>query len=80
MIRVPMKQAANARAFALGMQKKNGFVIRRIVWGLMMAAAERREGEEVRGAMISVEKDFQRRSLPKLFDTPPPSTTRDGPL
>lgn len=47
--------AANATAWALGHQQGNGFHVRKVVWGLLMARAEKREGEEIRAAMISVE-------------------------
>lgn len=47
--------AANATAWALGQQQGNGFYVRRVVWGLLMAQAEKREGEEIRAAIISVE-------------------------
>lgn len=49
-----MKRAANAKAWALGHGQRNGFHIRRVVWGLTMAIAERRFGESIRAAVIMV--------------------------
>jgi hypothetical protein len=50
-----LKNAANSSAWALGQQQRNGFHVRRIVWGLFMAKAECREQEEIRAATILVE-------------------------
>jgi hypothetical protein len=47
--------ARNAAAYALGQQERGGFRVRRVVWGRLMARAERREGEEIRRAFILVE-------------------------
>jgi hypothetical protein len=49
-----VRNAANATAWALGEQKRNGFHVRRVVWGLTMARAEKRPGEEIRRAVILV--------------------------
>jgi hypothetical protein len=54
--------AANATAWALGQQRSNGFYVRRVVWGVLMARAEVREGEEIRAAMISVESKGKRKT------------------
>lgn len=56
-----MKHAANARAYALGQQRSNGFHVRKIVWGRLMATAEKRQGEEIRAAIIMVRLPRQRR-------------------
>jgi hypothetical protein len=48
------KHAANYKAWALGEQKWNGFHVRRIVWGLLMARSEKRDGEEIRHANLLV--------------------------
>lgn len=56
-----MKPAANSSAWAIGEQRKNGFHVRRVVWGLLLAQAEMREGEQVRAATVMVEKQFKRR-------------------
>lgn len=56
-----MKRAANAKAWAIGRPQRNGFHARRIVWGLLMAQAERREDEEVRAAILLVEDQYKRR-------------------
>jgi len=63
-----MKCAANSSAWAIGQQRCNGFHVRKVVWGLLMAQCERREGEQVRAAMILVERAFKRRKkiLPEL--------------
>jgi hypothetical protein len=49
-----MKYAANSQSWAIGRQQRNGFHVRRIVWGKLMARSERREGEEIRRASICV--------------------------
>ena len=59
-----LKRAANAKAWALGNQMANGFHIRRIVWGLMMANAEKRIDEEIRAVLLVVEPVLKRRSNP----------------
>jgi hypothetical protein len=48
------KHAANFRAWALGTQMRNGFHVRRIVWGKLMAQMEKRAGEEIRHAELLV--------------------------
>ena len=55
-----MKRAANHQAWALGAQQRNGFHVRRIVWGKLMAREERREGEEIRKAVICVGRKHSR--------------------
>jgi hypothetical protein len=57
-----LMHAANATAWALGQQRCNGFYVRKVVWGLLMAKAEKREGEEIRAAMISVESKGKRKT------------------
>jgi hypothetical protein len=54
--------AANSKAWALGRQQRNGFRVRKVVWGLLMAKAELREGKEIRAATILV---GNRTSAPK---------------
>jgi hypothetical protein len=49
-----MKHAANSSAWAIGSQRRNGFHVRRIVWGLLMAQCECRDGEQVRAATLMV--------------------------
>ena len=56
------KHPSNGDAWAIGVQRSNGFHIRRIVWGLLMAQCERRAGEQVRRATILVERKFKRRA------------------
>lgn len=46
----------NDRAWALGTKQRNGFSVRRIVWGLLMAQCEQRDGEEIRAARLYVER------------------------
>jgi hypothetical protein len=48
--------ASNANAYALGQQRRNGFHVRRVVWGRLMARAEKRDGEEIRRAAIMVNR------------------------
>jgi len=67
-MRIERVYAQNSEAWALGAKRHHGFYVRRVVWGLMMAVAERRSGEEIRKCSIMVEKDPKRRTLPKLFE------------
>jgi len=53
--------AANYEAWALGIQRKTGFHVRRIVWGRVLARAEKREGEEIRHAKIIVSSKYTKR-------------------
>lgn len=53
--------ARNYQAWALGTPQRNGFDVRRVVWGLTMARAERRPGEQIRRAIILVEREHKRR-------------------
>jgi hypothetical protein len=57
-----VKHAANPRAFALGTQRRNGFHVRRVVWGRAMARAEKRDTEEIRKATILVEYKTKQRT------------------
>lgn len=50
-----MKHAANARSYAIGVRKSNGFYVRKVVWGWTLAKVERRQGELIRRAIIMVE-------------------------
>jgi hypothetical protein len=59
-----LKRAANAKAWALGNQMANGFHIRRVVWGLLMANMEKRIDEEIRQVLLIVEPTHKRRSHP----------------
>lgn len=56
------KRPANSDAWAIGEQQKNGFHVRRIVWGLLMAQAEMRNGEQIRKAMLAVEAKHKPRA------------------
>ena len=56
-----MKAARNRNCWALGQQTRSGFNVRRIVWGMTMARSEVREGEEIRAAVIQVERLFKKR-------------------
>jgi len=58
-----LKYAANCTSWAIGRQQPNGFHVRRIVWGLLLAQHEVREGEEIRGAMIQVERAYKPRRI-----------------
>lgn len=49
-----LKHAANSTAWAIGHLERNGFHVRRVVWGKTMARAERRHGEEIRAATIMI--------------------------
>jgi hypothetical protein len=50
------RRPANSRAYAIGFQMQNGFHVRRVVWGRVLARAEKRKGEKIRRAMILVEQ------------------------
>jgi len=62
-----MKHAANYSAWAIGTQIRNGFHVRRVVWGLLLAHHEKREGEEIRAAHITVERQHKTRRAP-IYD------------
>lgn len=49
-----MKGAANAAAWAIGRMSHRGFMVRRVVWGRLMARSEKRPDEQIRRAMIYV--------------------------
>jgi hypothetical protein len=66
-----LKHAANHRAWAIGRQRRNGFHVRKVVWGLLMARSERRDDEEIRAATIMVEAKWIRRHA-KPGDAKPP--------
>lgn len=53
--------AANSPAWAIGTPQRNGFHVRRIVWGLLLAQHEVRDGEQIRAANITVEFEYKRR-------------------
>jgi hypothetical protein len=48
--------AKNAKAWAVGEQRSNGFEVRRVVWGRLAATYERRIGEQIRQVIIMVRK------------------------
>ena len=51
----PFVRAANTDCcYAIGVTMRNGFHVRRVVWGMLMARYERRPGEEIRRAMLGV--------------------------
>ena len=45
----------NAYAWAVGSYSKGAFTVRRIVWGRLLARAERRDGEQIVQAFIVVD-------------------------
>lgn len=55
------KRPSNASAWAIGEQRSNGFHIRRVVWGMLMAQAEKRMDEEIRKITIMVEAQHKYR-------------------
>jgi hypothetical protein len=64
-----MKHAANTSAWALGKPAHNGFHVRRVVWGYLLAKEECRPGEQIRAAKIWVESEYNpRRTLKKIVD------------
>jgi len=53
-------QPVNAKAWAIGRLTKNGrFHVRRIVWGRLLARAEKRDGEIIRAVRILVRSPQQ---------------------
>jgi hypothetical protein len=48
------KIARNGSAYAIGRCDKQGFHVRRVVWGRLLAREEKRDGETVRKAAIFV--------------------------
>lgn len=48
------RHAANAKAWALGQHVRNGFRVRRVVWGRALAREEKRDGENIRRAIILI--------------------------
>lgn len=48
-------KTANYRAWVVGKQRRDGFHIRRVLWGRALARAECRPGEEIRRAVVIVE-------------------------
>lgn len=53
--RLGLRRATNSDAWAIGGVTSSGqFRIRRIVWGLTLAEVERRDGEEIRKALVLV--------------------------
>lgn len=62
------KRPSNASAWAIGEQRVNGFHIRRVVWGMLMAQAEKRMGEEIRKItmMVEAQHKYRQNQLPEL--------------
>jgi hypothetical protein len=46
--------AANRDAWAIGTPRRNGFQVRRIVWGRALARIEKRDDEQIRRARLLV--------------------------
>ena len=49
-----MVNAANAWAWAIGKPVRSGFKVRRVLWGRALARKEKRDGEQVRRAIVVV--------------------------
>ncbi len=64
------RNAANRDAWAIGQSCAQGFSVRRIVWGRLMAQCEKREGEQIRRARILV-KRMKKPELAKRRRPPP---------
>lgn len=67
--------AANTQAWAIGRPQRNGFHVRKVVWGMLLAKEERRPDEEIRAAKIMVEKEWKSRRMKPTFT---PSGSIDG--
>jgi hypothetical protein len=50
----PFVCGANRDAWAIGTPRRNGFQVRRIVWGRALARIEKRDGEQIRRARLLV--------------------------
>lgn len=60
-MRAPRELAKNANAWAIGRALASGrFVVRRVVWGLLLANEEKREDETIRSAWILVGRERER--------------------
>jgi hypothetical protein len=69
------KHAANSACYALGHRAGNGFVVRRVVWGMAMASMEVRDGEQIRRAIVLVDSGPRRVTTnPRLGGATPRAT------
>jgi hypothetical protein len=50
------QQARNPDAWAVGQWRKGRFAVRRVLWGRMVARAERRPNERIERALILIRK------------------------
>jgi hypothetical protein len=55
--------ATNEDVWLLGYRDRGGFHVRKVVWGNMLARAERREGEEIRRGKVLVTSKAQGRTI-----------------
>ena len=54
-----LRDAVNHKAWAIGREESDGRIyVRRIVWGRVMARAEKRKGEVIRRAEISIREEI----------------------
>jgi len=56
-------RARNYRCYALGVQTSQGFRVRKVCWGRLMSECECRNGEEIRRALIMVEKTKKQKRI-----------------
>lgn len=64
------ERATNGSAWAIGADKPNDrFAVRRVVWGRLLARAEKRPGETIRKALVLVERKVSRMRRPRLRKT-----------
>jgi hypothetical protein len=49
--------ARNSSAWAIGEETRRGFKVRRVVWGRLLARAEKRKGERIKRASIWIERE-----------------------
>lgn len=54
---IERRRPRNAKAWAIGEERPGGFYVRKVVWGRIMARAERRDGERIcRAEIILLER------------------------
>jgi len=62
------KYAANSPAYALGEDRRNGFHIRKVVWGRTLAIAERRTGSRSGGQLSGLIAPVGKHERPARYD------------
>ena len=58
------RRAYNASCYAIGEYGRRGFLVRRIVWGRLLAREEKRVGETIMRAVILIDDPLWQPPLP----------------